>query len=60
MESIKSILLAIRELPSTIHVEIDDETFTATVNHQFEPGNARCTRAEWYSPMPRALATLSC
>ena len=41
MESVKSLLQAIHELPSTVHVEIDGKTFTATTRHQFQPAAAR-------------------
>ncbi|KQZ45145.1 SMI1/KNR4 family protein [Duganella sp. Root1480D1] len=41
MESIKSLLLSIRQLPATIQVEIGGKTFSAQVHHQFRPALER-------------------
>ncbi len=41
MDSIKSLLQAIHQLPSTIHVEIDGKAFSAEVHHQFQPALGR-------------------
>lgn len=41
METVKSLLQAIQELPVTVHLEIDGKTITATTHHQFQPPSAR-------------------